>query len=501
MISKHCHARLAVLCIALSCTIVTKAQFFDSLQARAGFKALFSSKNYQPLWLVANRYGTVADRKSDLSSFIRITDKHVLAQQEYQNDRGFYDYNDINLYYGLSIYNNNHLRSTIIEEGYVKLEYKNWSLRAGRFEETTGDIDPELSTGSLGISGNALPIPKMGIAVTDYTDIPFTSGWLQFKGTFAHGWLGNDRYIQNSYYHEKTFFLRAGSPRLKFYTGIEHFAEWGGKRDDQSYDKSLKGFWNVMLAKQSTNTDSETGTGAHTGDHRGVFEGGAYWENKDATVHAYLQKPFEGGHDIGFGSRNILTGFIVSLKNKYLGLQKILFEVISTKGINKNISPSQRESYYNNNVYKTGWEYQNNIIGTPLFINRARASRYFPEIHPFDWNSPDTAIAANANIINNRIFGIHIGASYWINSVVGGKTLVTYTDNDGNLNKSVPFISDKTQVYCLQQITYDIPKKNLIVRAGIGLDFGQLSQSVVAGGLLGIEWMIPIHKKADRLYW
>ena len=247
--SRQNHSRFILFGILFFCTIISHAQFFDSLQATVGLASRFSSENYQPFWLIANQHGTVADRRSDFSPYIHIANKHVIGEPEYQNDHGFYDYNEISLKYGLSIYNNNHFKSTIIEEGYVKLEYKNWSIRAGRFEETN-DIDPLLSSGSFGVSANALPIPKIGIAVTDYTNVPFTNGWLQFKGTFAHGWLGHDRYIKNSLYHEKTLYLRAGTGALKLYGGIQHFAEWGGQRGDQQTDQSVKGFWNVFFLKE-----------------------------------------------------------------------------------------------------------------------------------------------------------------------------------------------------------------------------------------------------------
>ena len=475
-----------ILCILLLFTIVSQGQFFDSLQVKTGLETRFSSASYQPFWLMANRHGTVADIRNDLSPYIRITNKHVLAEPEYQNDHGFYDYNEVSLSYGLSIYNNNHFRSTIIEEGYVKLEYKKWAIHAGRFEETN-DIDPLLSSGSFGVSTNALPIPKIGIAVTDYTAVPFTNGWLQFKGTFAHGWLGHDRYMKNSYYHEKTFYLRAGAGPLKLYGGIQHFAEWGGNRDDQQADKSLKAFWDVFFIKETNDANT------HAGDHRGVLEAGAYWENDAVTLHGYLQKPFEGKQDIGLKNSNGLAGLLLTIKNEDSHLRKLLFEIISTKDINTSIPANQRESYYNNNTYKTGWEYQNNIIGTPLFINRSRANNYFPEIEPFDWNAPDADIPPNANIINNRIFGIHAGALYSFSDPLQGRTLLTWTKNYGNIAKADPFTPFKTQWYFLQEISYRVPNKNIVLSAGLGFDFGELTKTDIGGGRLGIEWTIADH--------
>ncbi|MFI5131989.1 MAG: hypothetical protein ACHQFX_18430, partial [Chitinophagales bacterium] len=306
--------------------------------------------------------------------------------------------------------------------------------------------------------------------------------------------LGNNRYIKNSYYHEKTFFLRIGPRNLKFYAGIEHFAEWGGRRSDEQFDRSLSGFRNVLLARETENMNSETDGGVHAGDHRGVLDGGVYWETEGAAIHGYLQKPFEGKQDIDLHNKNILAGFIVSMKNNSR-LEKVLFEFISTRSINNSIAGSKQESYYNNSVYKTGWEYQNNIIGTPLFLNTTRASKYFPKMRPFDWNVADSSIPGNANIINNRVFAMHTGAIYSITEVVGAKTLLTYTKNYGSLNNTTLFAPGKRQFYGLQEVYFRVPDKNLTVKAAIGLDIGQLT--AVTGFLFGIEWSFPGHKNSE----
>jgi hypothetical protein len=478
-------SRIVVLYVLFSKSFMLHAQLFDSLEAKAGIEYRFSSQSYQPFWLVANKYGTVVDRKNDMVSYVRVSNKHVIAEPEYQNEQGFYDFNPVELSYGLSLYNNNHFKSTLVEQAYVKLEYKKWSLRAGRFEETTGDLDPELSTGSLGISSNALPIPKIGIAVTDYVKVPFTNNWLQFKGTFAHGWLGSNRYSKNSYYHEKTFFLRVGVRRLKVYGGIEHFVEWGGSRAGQQA-QSMNGFWNAFLGK-STDQNND---GGREGDQRGVIEGGLYWENDNVLLHAYLQKPFEGRQDISLRNKNALAGLMLSVKNNEPGLQKIVAEIISSKDINDYIDPARRESYYNNSVYKTGWEYQNHVIGTPLFLNRTRLSKYIPDVVPYNWDAPDTEIQPNANIINNRVFAVHLAALFVFNDMLTSKTMLTFTTNYGNINNQELFSPARKQMYGLQQFRFGLPKKDLTFIAGIGFESGQLGTTSTVGGLLGIEWNI-----------
>src|SRR5690606_10131284 len=97
------------------------------------------------------------------------------------------------LEYGANIVNNQHFERVVIQQGYLKARYGALEFRGGRFEEILGEVDPLLSTGSLGISGNALPIPKIGFAFPDYVAVPFTNGWLQVKGLISHGWMGNEQ--------------------------------------------------------------------------------------------------------------------------------------------------------------------------------------------------------------------------------------------------------------------------------------------------------------------
>src|SRR3954468_5356706 len=130
---KSTYGHSIMLCIFLLCSALSRAQLFDSLQTETGIESHFSSAAYQPLWLIANRHGTVADRRNDLITYLRISNKNVIGQKEYTDPQGFFGYDDITFSYGVSIYNNNHFRSVIMEEAYGKLEYKNLSIRAGRF--------------------------------------------------------------------------------------------------------------------------------------------------------------------------------------------------------------------------------------------------------------------------------------------------------------------------------------------------------------------------------
>ncbi|MRG43861.1 hypothetical protein GFS24_01985 [Chitinophaga sp. SYP-B3965] len=464
--------KLLIIFILLSVS-GAQAQFADSLEVKAGTTGTIASKDYQPLWLVSNRFGVISDRKGDLSTHAMFSNKHVLNENFY-------------IRYGLSLYNNNQFKDVFIQEGFLKAGYKKLEFRAGRYEEMIGELDKDLSSGSWGISGNARPIPKIGFALTDYVDIPFTNGWLQFKGQISHGWMGKDQYIPNAFLHEKTFYVRIGKKQLKVYGGLQHYALWGGNRADlPKINSSFKDFWNVFIGKEGNDGTvvSPEFRPNRPGDHRGVLEGGITWENDNMLLHVYNQSMFETGQGITLKNKDRLLGFSYSNKNKLL---KLTAEYITTKQMNDFFPLNVRESYYNNGIYLTGWEYKDRIIGTPLFINKQRGQHYFDDIKPFDWSQRWDSISGKGwNIINNRITGIHLGAMYALGSTLKARTLLTYTKNYGNYLEP-RFEPALKQWYTLQEVTWQTPLEPLTLTAGAAVDWGDIYSN--AGFMLGVQW-------------
>lgn len=465
-----------------------QSKLADSLQIEIGTVGTIASKDYQPLWMVSNRFGTITDQKTDLSSNIKIRNRHSISfsKTHFIDSTGQPKKDLFYVSYGVNLYNNDQFKKLFLEEGYIKAGYKNWQIRGGRFEDIPGDLDKDLSSGSLGISGNALPIPKVGIIVTDYIPVPFTNGWLSFKGQLSHGWFGNNRYMKDAFYHEKNLYLQVGKRRFKLYGGIQHYAEWGGRRGAVQLERSWKGFIDVLLVKEAD--DGSVGTSINgilpnrPGDQRGLLEAGFKWENEKILLHGYQQTPFETGRDIDIRNVDRLVGLSVILKKSNF-LKKALLEFIYTKRMLDFVPSFDRQSFYNNGYYKTGWEYENRIIGTPLFINRRRGINYSPDFTPFDWNAADNSIPGNSNIINNRIAGIHIGTTYNFSKKFTGKTILTFTQNYGTYDPLF-FAPNKDQLYTLQQLSYQTVQ-GLTLTAGIALDSGELTKN--AGFMFGIK--------------
>lgn len=312
-------------------------QLPDSLQISAGTLGIVAKDGYQPLWLVANRWGAVSDRRQyDASIYAGLTGANYFGKKyvSRSNPTGL-SQSVFYLKYGATLLNNNHFSGTTFQEAYVKAGYKHLEIRAGRFKYIPGEVDQQLSSGSLGVSGNALPIPQITLALTDYVNVPFTNGWLQIKAQFSYGWLGADWYL-NSYYHEKNLYLRAGKRKFKLFAGAQHYVEWGGRRDGISLDRSFKGFTNVLFATDNADDGSGLGVGvkgasSRAGDQRGVFELGFDLEASHLLLYGYYQTPFEGTFGVDVSNIDNLSGLSLVPKKQNAVLKKLLIEFIYTR--------------------------------------------------------------------------------------------------------------------------------------------------------------------------
>ncbi len=462
------------------------AQLPDSLQINVGTIGTIAKDAYQPLWMVANRWGAISDKQYDASTFAGFTGVNYFGKKyiSKSNPTGI-EQSIFYVKYGANLINYNHFSGTTFQEIYAKAGFKHLEIRAGRFKYIPGEVDQDLSSGSMGVSGNALPIPQITLALTDYVNIPFTNGWLQIKGQLSHGWFGKNRYL-DSYYHEKNLYLRAGKRKFKFFAGAQHYVEWGGKRADIQLDRSLKGFYNVFFSVNNADDGSgidpsQLKTGSYrAGDQRGIIELGFDLETNYLLLHAYHQTPFDGTWGVDYRNIDNLSGISLVPKNQKAVVKKVLLEFIYTQQAENYAPPLNRQAYYNNGYYKTGWEYDNRIVGTPLFINRSRAQYYpyFQGIKPFDWN--DNNIPGNGNIIYNKIIGGNIGLMLRFTDKLSGKTRLTYTN--GQYQDRGPGLG---QFYGLQEVYYSV-SKSLNVSAGFALDAGVFSHN--SGGLIGVHY-------------
>lgn len=463
------------------------AQLLDSAKIRVGTIVSVASQDYQPLWLVSNRWGTISDQQVDVATYLTFHDAFALGSwtpiQNY--GRRLKKRPTPRVSYGFSLYNNQLFRQTRLQEGYVKLNLGHWQLAAGRYQEVIGEVPSQISSGSLGVSSNALPIPKVSLGLAEYTDLPFIApGWVQVKGQASVGWMEEDAYVDKAKFHHRSLYFQVGKrsvisrknlTALSLFGGLNHFVIWGGKHPDRGkMADEWKNLTKIIVP----------------GNNLGFFDYGFTLLTQGIKIRGYTQVPFEGKGNINpFRIKDRMVGITVSDTRKGSYFPTITLEAINSTWQDPNqerISRAADYNFYNNTLYADGWSYGGRILGTPLFFDRQRATQYFGEnfnTNPnYDWN-----------IVNNRINGVHIGAKGQIPfEKLYYRTLATFTINHGNYYVPGLFVDrSRNQFYFMQELAYQYHA--LTITGTLGGDVGGLTKNM--GALLGVEYDLNYQEK------
>ena len=313
-----------------------------------------------PLWLHANRYGTV-DYDGAQASLILSGEASVDLGNGWQTSAV------LALQGQASEYSTGR-----IVEGYGRLNWMPLELTAGRFQHTVGTPDPLLSTGSMAISANALPIPRVRLAIPEYWSLPRTQGWLQVKAGLAHGWVTDDRHVDGALLHEKFLFGRVYSPSgFHAHAGLIHEALWAGDSPNgQSVGVSWDNFRRVFLIKDGGDDATTSDQIYKFGNHLGTWDFGLGYDGERWSLQAYYQhfgedasgtKDFENEFDGLWG--------LEWRRIEEAPLSAVVYEFVYTRDQSgPYTSPSQdRDSYYSHGYYLTGWTFDNAVVGNALF--------------------------------------------------------------------------------------------------------------------------------------
>jgi Capsule assembly protein Wzi len=353
--------------------------------------------NRQSFWQYANEYNAVPYNQSvGLLGRVKIgapfqQDSLPLYQQKFKFN---YDFEGV-------FWTGKKTEATLIE-GYAGISLAGFELWAGRKKETYGLIgDGLLTSGSYAWSGNAIPIPKIQLNTADYYNIPFTQGIVALKGSYCHGWLGDNR-IQtvrvgdkgttniNAYLHQKTLYGRLGKPSwpVQLYAGFNHQAVWGG--DQQIWSNGLT----VKQAYQGVIVGSSFGQ-SRIGNHVGSIDLGAVIYSKKYKITVYRQSMYDDGSLYYFlNIRDGLNGINIAQKNNIhnghgFTWQSLAFEFLNTTDqagsvfdwdlINSGavLNPG-RDNYFNHYIYLNGWSYKNKTVGTPFLPFRDEVGSRWP---------------------------------------------------------------------------------------------------------------------------
>lgn len=468
------------------CESLLVAQRSDSLSLNISLGTIISNDEaLLPLYLVSDQWGEVAE------------DQRFFAKGDLIYRSSFWK--KVIFSTGFSF------RNDVLSSHFLKLQYKGIAVSIGREKQYIGGLERSLSSGSMGISRNARPIPMVSIRVDKYIDVPFTKGYFKTKGHLSHGWFEDNRHISDALLHSKSFYLKLDLEDEIGWTaasGVVHFAQYGGvSPQGESQPSSFSDFLKVFSGSGIPNPNGTTaGESNGLGNHLGIVETTVTQRIGDHKLTINYQKPFEDLGGLQYVSlTDYLFGLEWSLPKKESFVNTLYIEYIQTKwqggpGLpdataeipteNENFGYSfgGRDDLYNNWLYRSGWTYHGRGIGNPLFLTHERAQSFLGSF-------PDYTVS----IANNRIKAVHLGFRGTISSKIKYESLFTYTENFGtyagqyegrfawngvsnNPDFDYVFRPAREQFYSHVKLVYDRLFNDLPVHLGLrlGFDFGDL---------------------------
>ncbi len=330
-----------------------------------------------PFWIQSNE-------------FARIDGKGINTIGEFKSNVS-YEINSL-----ISIGSELNLVSRISDKSTFFAPLANASITAGKFQliggrfhfERTQQLE-ELSTGSLTMSQNAVPIPRI-LLKSDYISFPFTNDILQLKGTFAHGVVDGNRAVSRPFLHESSLYGKLQFSKFNVYLGLQRYAFWGGRSINPTYGKlpsSLEDLFRIIFSKEGGSNAPALDQDYKLGDQFGNYDGGVNWNTSTYKAEVYWQNFFEDKD--GLILKNYtdgLFGFAFKLKETNL-IDSFVYEHIYSKDQSGPLvadgtrgGPGGQDNYYNHSVYLTGWSYYQRSVGTPFFTTssgRAITNNYF----------------------------------------------------------------------------------------------------------------------------
>jgi hypothetical protein len=237
-------------------------------------------------------------------------------------------------------------------------------IKLGRYyRDFSSYLNDNLSSGSMLISNNAEPLPKVGF-LGSYNIKKNKNFNLNFG--IAHGFFKkNQLYKSAPMLHEKFIYLNYSKENKEWGIGLVHEAMWAGSTEKYGdFPSSFNDFLKVLIASDEPLRAGQDHANA-IGNHLGIWDFYYKKNSSDRTLKFYYQHFFEDTSGLRFANRfDGLWG--LELKN-YLPNNIILFEYLNTMNQDRD-PPYVNDTYYNHAQYSLGWSYKNYTIGNP-FLN------------------------------------------------------------------------------------------------------------------------------------
>ncbi|SKB36514.1 Capsule assembly protein Wzi [Salegentibacter holothuriorum] len=344
---------------------------------------LYSDDN-SPFWFHTNQRGRV-DESTNFSGFI--------------TTQGFYKLSEnSNLEFGLgALYQDGYSDKLQLDEAYLAFNNSWLGIVAGRKQRKELYRGLSASNQSVLWSLNARPLPGIRLFTTRPIFFKNNRG-LGFQASFEEYLMDDERFVENTRLHHKSFHLvYRSSPKFQISAGLRHFVQWGGTHPE--FGDLPSDFEAYTRAVTGRGAGEDTGDGISEQEINGLGNHLGSYEVNIKTILAGYNIELIYNHLFEDGSGSLLRntpdgryGIFIEDPTAPLNawVSAVMYEFYYTKNQSKNTPTTDgQDNYFNNNLYRSGWTYENRVLGLP-FITLG----------------PD-----RFRISNNKILAHHIGLS------------------------------------------------------------------------------------------
>jgi hypothetical protein len=404
-----------------------------------------------PLWLKANQSGRV---KAE-GAFLHLTE--VYAGQK--KPGWFWG---VHMVAGLGA--SKYLQ---MNQAFAGFSFKGWEMAGGRMADSVRFSGLSSTNGNLARSLNARPYPELRVSSGGYRPVPFTEGLLRFSFTYGEGLLGDRRYVQNTRLHRKSFHLMTQpSPSLTVKAGFEHFVMWGGvssSKDIGQLPQNFSSYLRYVSGSMGDDSFPLTDRMNVAGNQLGTWQLEIEAIMNHTTATFFLNHPFEDFSGVNWRNwPDNLLGVHLHVKGRKF-VSAFLYEFTDTRqqSIRDSLyawdeesgqwGMNEYDSYFNHGVYRSGYTYHRQMMGSPLF---------FPVV-------VEDGMAKG--IGSNRFYAHHTGLTGNLTEGIKWKGLITWVHHFGTWPG--PLVTPLKQVSGLLEFLYAGPAFPVEVRLSAAADF------------------------------
>lgn len=351
-----------VLCIFMIFGLSTSGQDYFNLDA-IGTAGLYSGSE-SPFWMHSNRRGRL-DEKSFYSGLLSGS-----AVFEIDNSSSFQ-------FGGGVLYKDGYENGFKIDEAYFS--YVSPKIRVDIGKRQREDLYQGLSVSNESIlwSLNASPFPGISIEMVEPIFFNFKDYGLGFKFSFGEYLLDDDRYIDSPRLHHKSGHLVYRNQRdFELSLGLQQFVQWAGTSEEFGrLPQTLEDYARVITGRAGIDDVGGQEVNA-LGNQIGSYELKIRTRINDLDTEFFYNHIFEDGSGLKLG--NFPDGrygiYVEDNRDTFWGkdwIKAFMYEFHFTKNQSRSRKSSLEDgadNYFNNNLYRSGWTYQQLVIGNPFIL-------------------------------------------------------------------------------------------------------------------------------------